>query len=117
MSAVVLSAIPFRSSHFNRFIIEKALSQLTNVREHSTFSVQSLLSGGNCPVSPLVAGLVTLQLLQNCFPRISGMFARVWCCDASLNKNFFLSEWIVFSTLEGTVVCHCYWWRNTFPPS
>jgi len=74
---------------FNCFIIEKALSQITNM-EHifiaksvkrgnylvappldaSTSSVQNLLRWGNC----LVAGLVTLHLFQNCFPRIFAVF-------------------------------------------
>jgi len=66
----VASAILFRVSLFNRVIIEKALSQITNMEA----SVQSLLSGSKFPVAPLLAGLVTLQLFQNCFPRISVEF-------------------------------------------
>jgi len=37
------------------------------------FSAKSL-SGSNSPVAPMVAGLVTLQLFQNCLPRISVVF-------------------------------------------
>ena len=55
-------------SLFNCFITEKAFSQNTNMG--STSSMESLLSGGNC----LVAGLVTLQFFQNCFPRSSVAF-------------------------------------------
>jgi len=72
MSAVVSAVILFRESLFNRFIVEKTISRLKNMG--STFSVQSLLSGGNCPAAPLVAGLFTLELFQNCFPRISVVF-------------------------------------------
>jgi len=68
----VSSAILFHVSLFNHVIIEKALWQITN--KGSTSSVQSLLSGSNSPVAPMVAGLVTLQLFQNCLPRISVVF-------------------------------------------
>jgi len=37
-------------SLFNRFLIEKALSQNTNMG--NTSSMQSLISGGNCPIAP-----------------------------------------------------------------
>jgi len=56
----VSSAILFRVSLFNRFIIEKALSHITNMG--STSSAKSLLSMGNCLFASLVVGLVTLQL-------------------------------------------------------
>jgi len=46
----VSSAILFYVSLFNRVIIEKALSQITNMG--STSSVQSLLSGSKFPVAP-----------------------------------------------------------------
>jgi len=68
----VSSAILFRVSLFNRIIVEKVLPQITNM--WSTSSVQNLLSGSNFLVAPLVAGLVTLRLFQNCLPRISVEF-------------------------------------------
>jgi len=63
------SVILFRVSLLNRFIIYKDILQITNMG--STSSMQILLRGGYCPVSPLVAGLLTFQLFQNCFLRIS----------------------------------------------
>jgi len=44
----------------------------------STSSVQSLLSGSNFPVPPLVAGLVTLQLFQNASLEFSWYFSYVF---------------------------------------
>jgi len=58
------SVILFPVSLFNHFIIESTFANYEH-GEH-IFSAKSLKrwqnSGGNCLVSPLVAGLVTLQL-------------------------------------------------------
>jgi len=93
--------ILFRVSLFNRLVIEKPLLQITNM-EH-IFSA-SLLSGGNCAVALLVARLVTLQLFQNCFPRISRVSSRVWCCNASKYKLFRNGYYL---QTHKTLVCHC----------
>jgi len=82
----VSSAILFRVSLYNRLIIEKTLSQITNM-EH-IFSAKSL-KRRQLPGCSTGCGPVTLQLFRNCFPRISRMPSRVWCCNASLNKNSF----------------------------
>jgi len=76
VTSAILFRVAFQSLHT---VIKKALSQITNME--STSSVQSLLTEGNFPVAPpLVAGLVTLQLFQNCFPRISWYFPYVYSC-------------------------------------
>jgi len=61
----VTSTILFRVSLFNQIIIEKALSQITNMEP--IFSAKSLKRGQlpGCP--PVVAYLVTLQSFQKCF--------------------------------------------------
>jgi len=80
----VSSAILFRVSLFNRFVIEKALSQITNM-EH-VFSAKShkpwQLPG--CPGCGSGYSSIISKLLSYNFLGISGMFSRV-CC--SLNKN------------------------------
>ena len=76
-------------SLFSCVTIEKALSKISNT-EH-IFSAKSLKQG-QLPGSPLVAGLVTLQLFQNAFPEFPWNFPYVFpclvlCCNASLTKN------------------------------
>ena len=82
----VSSAILFRVSLFNRFVIEKPLSQITNM-EH-IFSAKSR-NHGNCPVRPPGCGSGYSSIISKLLPcnirGISRMFSRVWC---SLNKNF-----------------------------
>jgi len=82
----VSSAILFRVSPFNRFIIEKALLHIVNME--STSPVKSPLSKGNCPFPPLVAGMVTLQFFQNCVPGISMVFPLCFL----VNKNSFRTD-------------------------
>ena len=97
------------------------------LRTWSTSSVQILLSGGNCPVAPSgcrppgnqPSWLVTLQLFQNCFPRIFVAFPVCFLVFGAVMPLLIktLSERISLATSQGTVVSHYYWPRNTFPPS
>jgi len=73
----VSSAILFRVPLCNRALIEKALSQVTNM-EH-IFSEKSL-KRGQFPGSPLVADLVTLQLFQNASLGFPWYFPYVFSC-------------------------------------
>jgi len=76
-------------SLFNHFIIEKALSQNTNMG--STSSMQSLLSGGNFPVAPrwlrAWSPFNFFKIASLEFRGIFRMFFRVWCCNAALNEQ------------------------------
>jgi len=70
--------------------------------------VQSLLSGGNCPVAPsLAAGLVILQLFQNASLELQGDFPYLFPVFGAVMplKVKTLSELIVLATSQGAVVC------------
>jgi len=71
---------------FNRFIIEKALSHISNMG--STSSAKSLLNGGIARFPPPVVDLVTLQLFQNWLSRISVAFPVCFL----VNKNSFRTD-------------------------
>jgi len=76
-------------SLFNRFIIEKALSQNTNTG--STSPMQSLLSVGNCPVAPRwLRAWLPFKFFKIASLEVSWysrMFFPVWCCNAALNNK------------------------------
>ena len=100
---LVSSAIPFVSL-FIHVIIEKALSLRTNMG--STFSVQSFINAGNCPVGPHGCRLVTLQLFQNCFPRIFVVFPM--CFLAFGTVMVFISKLFPFGTdITCNLTRHC----------
>jgi len=78
----VSSAILFHVSLFNCITTEKAPLQITNMKH--IFSAKSL-KRKHLPS----CGPGYISIISKCFLRISVVFFRVWCCNASLNKDSF----------------------------
>jgi len=85
----VSSAIKFRMPMFNRVIIQKALSQITNMQH--IFSAKSL-KRGNCPVAPWFepgySSIISKRVprFKNAFPWYFTYVFSCWCCNASLRR-------------------------------
>jgi len=96
----VSSAILFRVPLFNRFIIEKVLSQITNMeyifsaKSHKPWQLPGCLPGCGSGYTLIISKLLPYNL--------RGIISRMFFCVCrSLDKNSF------FLTSQDTVVCHC----------
>jgi len=130
----ISSAILFRVSLFNHVIIEKVLSQITNLQH--VFSAKSLKRGQlpACPLPWLRAWLHFnyFKMLPQNYRGIFRVFSRVSCCNASLKKNSFgtdiicnltrhcrllpvrteLSVFLWHFSFDAHFLLNCYTWLN-----
>ena len=100
----VSSAILFRVPLFNRVIIEKALSQITNMKH--IFSAKSLKRGKLPGCSP-GCGPGYPSIISECFSRISVEFPVCFLVFTAVMPLWIktLSERILLATSQDSVVC------------
>jgi len=103
-SAILIRIVAFQSHH-------NWESTFPYFEQGEHIFSENSLKRGNCPFAPLVVGLVTLQLFQNCFPRISVVFAVCFL----VKKNSFGTDIACNFKRHCGLPLLCR--KNTFPPN